>query len=283
MTTGVPIRRALTPRRRLTVLLVLLVLLVTLVGGVGLYFSAGPSTMLTGPTARAEANGLVLTLRVAPGPYFLRELLPVGVSFTNHTNAPLSVEGNASVNSCEGSFGVAEEGGGAPTYQLPITGVPISCPGPGQIDLAPDRTMSATTLLPLTASDHLTLTAGVVVFAVTTAAGGQTVLTGRDPFAGHRPSLHLTVAAAPLLNRTVGLWRIGTRVYVVAPPPALPHLVYLYTAAADGCATTNLTWQPIATPFVDEHPCAGRYGAWSYAVGAPGYAVASGSMSASSS
>ena len=277
MTTGVPIRRALTQRRRLTVLLVLLVLLVTLVGGVGLYFSAGPTTTLTGPTARVEANGLVLTLRVAPGPYFLRELLPVGVSLTNHTSATLPVEGNAFVNGCDGAFGVAEEGGGAPTYQLPTSGVMISCPG-ALTNLAPGQTMSATNLLPLTASGHPTLTAGVRVCAATSA---RNYICGRDPFAGHRPSLHLIVAAAPPLNRRVGLWRIGTRVFVIAPPPALSHLVYLYTAGAGGCATTNLTWQPIATPYVDEHPCAGRYGTWSYAVGAPGYAVASGTLSAS--
>jgi hypothetical protein len=255
----------------LIVVLVLLVLLVALVGGVGLlYFSAGPSTTLTGPDEHTEVNGLVLTLRIAPGPYFLRELLPVGVSLTNRANASLSVEGFAGVNVCGGAFEVAEEGGGAPRFHLPPTGF-VSCPGPGRANLAPDQTMSATTLLLLTASGHLTLTAGVHVVA------------GPDPFAGHRPSLHLMVAAAPPLNRTVGLRRIGTRVYVIAPPPALSHLVYLYTASADGCGSTNVTWEPIAAPFVDEHPCAGRYGIWNYAVGAPGYAVASGSMSVSQS
>ncbi|HEX9413396.1 MAG TPA: hypothetical protein VF916_07810, partial [Ktedonobacterales bacterium] len=64
------------------------------------------------------------------------------------------------------------------------------------------------------------LTARVRVFAVTpVTGGGQVISTGPDPFAGHEPTLPLTVAASAPLNRTVGLWRFGTRVFVLAPPP----------------------------------------------------------------
>lgn len=235
------------------------------------------ASALTGPIATVDVNGLVLTLRAAAGPYFLRELLPVDISLANHTNATLHVR-----SGCGRAFYVTQEGGGAPTYQMPSARVVLSCPGAFPTDLAPGQTLSASDLLLLTASGHLTVTAHVSLDTVTTFPGGGWVISnGPDPFAGREPTLPLTVAASAPPNRTVGLWRFGTRVFVIAPPQALAHLVYMYSASAGGCQTSNFAWQPITMPVLDEHPCAGRYGTWSYAVGAPGYAVASETVSSS--
>ena len=38
-----------------------------------------------GPTAQVAADGLVLSLRVAPGPYFLSELLAVEMTLANQS------------------------------------------------------------------------------------------------------------------------------------------------------------------------------------------------------
>ena len=53
----------------------------------------------------------------------------------------------------------------------------------------------------------------------------------------------------------------------------------MYNASTSNCGTGNFAWEPITTRVLDEHPCAGHYGTWSYAVGAPGYAVASATAS----
>jgi hypothetical protein len=244
-------------------------LLLTLVGGAVLLVFPAAASALTGPTATTEVNGLVLTLRVAPGPYFLRELLPVGVSLTNHSKATIYVEGHAGVNQDLGAFLMKQEGGGAPRYQLPETRcVWCSSPGPMPNGLAPGQSMSASDLLPLTGSGHLTISAGVGVFAVTTfPGGGMSIGSQSDPFVGRGPTLHLTVAASVPPNRTMRLWQIWTRLLVLAPPQALTHLV----------SWNGFDWQPITTFVLDEHVCNWHDGNCVYVIGAPGYALAMGS------
>jgi hypothetical protein len=145
--------------------------------------------------------------------------------------------------------------------------------------------MSGSDLLPLTGSGHVTMTAGVGVSAVMIDAYGAWHIGGAtDPFAGRGPALHLTVAASAPPNRTVGLWRIGTHLIVIAPPQAVTHLVYVYTLSAGGiCWRGSLGWQPITTLVIEGPPliCSGGSAIWSYAVGAPGYAVTSETVSSS--
>jgi hypothetical protein len=285
MTPAIRLPRALQARRRSAVAVLVFALLLALVGGAILLVFPAASSALTGPTATTEVNGLVLTLRVAPGPYFLRESLPVGVSLTNHSKATIYVEGHAGVNQGLTAFLMKQEGGGAPRYQFPETWC-LWCPsGPGVIPngLAPGQSMSGSDLLPITGSGHVTMTAGVGVFAVTTfPTGGMSIGSQSDPFAGRGPTLHLTVAAAAPPNRTVGLWRIGTHLIVIAPPQALAHLVHLYTLSVRGSYwRDSLGWQPITTLVIEGPPpiCGGDFAIWSYAVGAPGYAVASETVS----
>src|SRR5258707_3703789 len=98
MTPAIHLPRALQPRRRLAVAVLVFALLLALVGGAVLLVFPAASSALTGPTATTEVNGLVLTLRVAPGPYILGELLPVGVSLTNHSNTTVYVAGRGRLN-----------------------------------------------------------------------------------------------------------------------------------------------------------------------------------------
>jgi hypothetical protein len=48
--------------------------------------AVAPTATAPAPRAQTQAGGLDATLQVVfPGPFFLRELLPVDVSLTNHT------------------------------------------------------------------------------------------------------------------------------------------------------------------------------------------------------
>jgi hypothetical protein len=262
-----------------TLIAVVLAGLLAVTAGVGIsWAAAAPSMTPSGPTTRVERGGLVLTLRVAAGPYFLRELLPVSVSLTNASNRPVYVpgriDGNMGINQCFSVFGAAESGGHAPTYQAPSTGIPM-CPGPMPAELAPGRTVSASDVLPLTASGRVTLTTNASLFSVTTLGpNGGISAVGIAPFEGHLPSLQLMVVPAVPPQRMILPVRFGTRVYVIAPLAAERHLRYLYTAGGGSCSTGNFSWEPITTPIIDDQPCAGQYGTWTYAVGAPGYAIA---------
>jgi hypothetical protein len=263
-----------------TLIAVVLAGLLAVTAGVGIsWAAAAPSMTPSGPTTRVERGGLVLTLRVAAGPYFLRELLPVSVSLTNASNAPVYVPGpvdrNTGINGpCGSMLSVEESGGHGPTYRAPSAGW-ISCPGPIPAALAPGRTVWASDVLPITASGRLALTAHAGIYSVTAVGpGGEQSFAGIDPFEGHEPQLQLMVSPNVPPQRMILPVRFGTRVYVIAPLAAERHLRYLYTAGGGSCSTGNFSWEPITTPIIDNHPCAGQYGTWTYAVGAPGYAIA---------
>ena len=71
-----------------------------------------------------------------------------------------------------------------------------------------------------------------------------------------------------------------------APLAALAHLYYIYNVTCNAfqggtVGTGNYAWQPVFTTVIHEPNC-GDYGSqvieWSYAVSAPGYAIASGQV-----
>jgi hypothetical protein len=271
-------------RRRAAAMAAVVLVLMALTGGLAVTWAAATAyEMANAPLAHVDRNGLRLTMRVGPGPYFLRELLPVSLSLTNLSGTMMSVlgpvKGNMGINEgCGSIFSVTETGGHAPTYEAPSTGG-MTCPGPLPEDLAPGQTVSASDFLPITASGRLTVTAGVSpVSIVIESSNGQThrLGTGADPFEGHGPSVQLTVNSGVPLQRMVWVSRVGTHVFVIAPPAVWSHLVYLYNAGADGCSTGSYAWISLNTLVIDMHPCAGRYGTWQYAVSAPGYAIAEG-------
>jgi hypothetical protein len=77
--------------------------------------------------------------------------------------------------------------------------------------------------------------------------------------------------------------REGALVRINAPPAALAHLYYIYTvtciAFQEGYVLTgNFAWETIAPTSVHEPNCGdagGQILKWSYAVSAPGFAIAS--------
>ena len=81
MTRGAQRLRALSPRRWIAIGAIVLTLVLAC-GGAAFLASPATAVSATGPSVTVNAGGLVLTMRTAPGPYFLRELLSVGVSLT---------------------------------------------------------------------------------------------------------------------------------------------------------------------------------------------------------
>jgi hypothetical protein len=85
-------------------------------------------------------------------------------------------------------------------------------------------------------------------------------------------------------DRHLTLQREGTQVQINAPRTARAHLYYIYTVTCHAfqggtVGTGTFAWEPLSTTIVQEPNC-GDYGRqviqWSYAVSAPGYAIASG-------
>lgn len=248
--------------------------------------SSGPATSFSqltvgGPSARVAAGGLVMTLTLAPGPYFLSELVAEHLTLANTATRPYQLEGTSDVTACEQALATAISGGGAPTYTLPIEGA-LPCPFL-MSTLAPGQMWTIDDFLPLTASGQITVTAGARFIVTATATDGTTYQTGSDgPFANRWPALHLAVAATIPASHTIVLHATTGHVTVQAPAGALSNLYDLEDAQCQqGQGTAEilrLTWQHIAGATLDEPACAGTHEVWRYSLAAPGYAIASGEM-----
>lgn len=245
-----------------------LVVILLLVGSA--FSFAAPNGLANGPNAHAEVADLTYSMRVPSGPYFLSELLPVDLTLANHSQTTYTLQGSPHYNACGGALWAGLTGGSRPHYQLPV-GVHFGCPLI-TMDFTPGQTITIHDLVPLTASGQITLTAGMHIY--TQGVGGD------GPFADRWPALQLTVDSHVPANRTIALIPIGTSVLVVAPPGALAHLVYIYNVACydeqgpGGTTSANGAWDSSAL-LLNQPGCPGKDPAWSYAVSAPGYAIAS--------
>jgi hypothetical protein len=222
-----------------------------------------------------HANGLQLSFHFPDGPLFLRELLPVTVSLTNHSPTVVMYWGWPVPTACRSGLVVVESGGMPPLYNPPVLAHP-HCPGPPPRKLGQGRTLTLALLVPLTASGRVTLSAQAEFVSTARRSGGGTSLTGGPgPFASGWPSLNIHVSPHAPANRLLHLRRAGARVYVTAPPGASSHLVYQVSATCSGGATGNPDWQPLTGRVIDEPGCPGSNETWAVLVGAPGYAIAS--------
>jgi hypothetical protein len=141
-------------------------------------------------------------------------------------------------------------------------------------------------LLPLTSSGAVTLEPqGEILQTYVDPDGVQTNSWIPSPLEGHWPSLHILVATTTPWDRRITVQAEGTQVRIGAPAVALPHLYYMYTAvcrSADGEADGTFSfWEPVFTTTLHEAECDNLTGPnlqWSYAVSAPGYAIAGGQL-----
>lgn len=253
-----------------------------LAGFVALRTSSSPEALLPtgGPTAQVAAGGLVLSLRVAPGPYFLSELLAVEMTLANNSLTAYTAQGAPTPNNCSQTVGITLTGGEDPRYTPPSLGA-IHCPFFSST-LKPGQTWTIVQMLPITASGYVTLMAQSNFLHMEKEEDGSTYVTGRDgPFAGRWPAVHLAVTPVISPGRTLTLDKsLPDQVTVTGPQGALAHLYAAYEMTCnDGygvMVAAQIAWRPIGGTVLREPDCSGNGRDWTYGIGAPGYAIASG-------
>lgn len=245
-----------------------------------------PDFTVGGPSVTVTAGGLTSSLRLSPGPYFLGELVAVRMTLTNGSAASFTMAGALTPNDCSQALRVYLDGSD-PTYMLPTGGF-ISCPL-FTSTLHAGQTWTINQLLPITVSGNVTLTARAVFENTTTGADGNSYQTGGDgpfgPFGSHWPVLHVAVASTVPADRTISL-RLSSQsapavVNITAPTAAQTHLYDVYNVTCSDSSQSyterpSSTWQPVGGTTLREPNCPGYDEVWSYSVGAPGYAIASG-------
>jgi hypothetical protein len=247
------------------------------------HHTALPARVVEGPGIRmVQAGGLTFVMRVTPGPYFLGELLEADLSLTNDSFTTYMLAGSKVANPCGAVIFVYMAGDLQPQYVLPVA-TTHSCPG-FISNLTPGETVTLHEFLPISNSGEVTLESGARFLQTFTDSDGiQNITNGPSPLDGHWPSIKLSVAATTLADRQLTVQREGTLVQINAPRAALAHLYYIYTVTCNAIQggyvyTGNFAWERISTTSVHEPNC-GDAGdqiiKWSYAVSAPGFAIAS--------
>jgi len=230
-------------------------------------------------TVRSEAGGLEASLQVTSGPYFLSELLAVTVTFTNHSNKSVLLQGlDAPLNFCNGAFSLASTGGSEPHYNFSLDEVVMSCPD-SQTKLDPGKSLMIHGYVPLTKSGLVMLTPGARFLPVAKDHGMERISSGHSPLDGHWPTMHINVATKIPTDRTLSLQQQNSSVIINAPVSVSHNLVYYYVVTCVGTMGTSARWYPVTTLMLHEPECSGLNKHWTYAVGAPGYAIASGEIS----
>lgn len=232
----------------------------------------------TGPTAQAQSDGLEASLHVLiGGPYFLGELLSIDVSFTNHTQSRAELGGatpitnNSIANLCfPSSLLVQVAKGSDPSY--PLLEIGFACTQPLIVtEVAPGQTITIHEYVPLTKSREVTLTRG-------------------EPFAdpvdtainGRWPAVHMQIQVNPQVpqDRALSVHNQDGRVLISVPAGAKVDLLYMESVSCDGYGLggpNGWNWTPLSTNVLREPACPTAHRHWIYVVGAPGYAIVSGS------
>jgi hypothetical protein len=252
--------------------------------------ATGPDTWLGGSpvTREAKAGGLDFVMHVTPGPYFLGELLVADLSLRNDSRTSYTLAGPSHAGGCGAAVFLEMTGSGSDTeaqYVLPVADS-HSCPFLTST-LTPGATLTFHEFLPVSKSGEVTLQSGArFLQTVTDPDGSRSITSAHSPLDGLWPALKVSVAATTPPGRQITVQREGNQVQIHAPLAAQAYLHYLYTVSCHGVqggtvGTGNYVWESISTDAVHEPDC-GDYGSqviqWSYAVSAPGYAIASGSI-----
>ena len=287
------------PRRRLSRMRYILnmiaaVLVVGVIAGASLWLFSSrqgsnlggniPTDAPVGPikapvTVRSEAGGLEVSLQVTSGPYFLSELLAATVTLTNHSNKSVFLQGSGTaLNSCTGTFSLAPTGGSEPHYNFTVNQFTMDCPS-SDIKLDAGKTLTGRGYVPLTMSGQVMLIPEARFLTVTKDRNGIEGMSGGfDPLANHWPTISINVMAKVPTDRTISVQQQGSQVAIDAPIPARLHLVAYDTVTCGNTMGTSADWYPLTTAILHERGCSDLNKHWVYAVGAPGYAIASGEI-----
>jgi hypothetical protein len=230
-------------------------------------------------TSTVRAGNLEASLQITPDPYFLSELLAVGITLTNHGQQSILLQGNASINFCTAAFAVTITGGGKPDYTLPVNADFMSCPFT-ETKIVAGKTFTAHGYVPLLQSGQVTITVDAKFLkTVKDVNGGSFTTNGSSPLDGHWPVLHINVAAQIPADRILSLQQQGSQVIIQTPTAIQSQLLYFYSFRCTGEGGTNGMWRPLTALTLHEPDCSGADETWAYAVGAPGYAIVSGEVS----
>jgi len=283
-----PTRQARTSTRFVAQLLAALVVIGLIFGSWALFraypFSHGtsvsPAISVPGPATQAQADGLEASMHVLiGGPYFLSELLPVDVSFTNHTQRPAGLDGSLRIvnksiaNACFPSALLVQiTQGGDPSYTFPQ--LDAACAQPYYVtEVEPGQTLTIHQYVPLTKSGDVTLTRGGVLPDDT-----------GDPLDRQWPTVHLQVQVNPQVpqDRVLSLRDQEGQVTISVPAGAKTHLLSMQSITCDGYGWLGNPgqWTPLSTNVLHEPACPTAHRHWTYVVSAPGYAIVSGSQTA---
>lgn len=281
----IPTRQARRPARLVANLLVALAVLGLILGSWALFrtypFSnstpASTPVSETGPVAQAQNGGLEASVHVLiGGPYFLSELLPIDVLFTNHTQSMVGLGGslrianNSVANPCfPPELLVQVTKGDSPSYLFPT--LSVACAQPYIVtEVEPGQTVTIHQYAPLTESGEVVLTRGEL-------------LPGRfaDPLNRRWPTVHMQVQVNPqvLQDRALSLLSQDGQVIISGPAVAKAHLLYMQSITCDGYNVADPSqWTPLSSTVLHEPACPTAHRHWTYVVSAPGYAIVSGSQ-----
>lgn len=234
-----------------------------------------PSIAETGPIVRTTANGLQASLHlVTPGPYFLKELVPIELSLTNQTSQTVTGDGPNSDYGCGSALTASITAGSPPLYSFPDPGTACFAILYAT-HIAPGQTLTIRSYLPLTKSGAVTIT-----------MGGMGSPYATFPVDGHWPSVHIQVDAQVPARQMITLQAQGDQVLILAPPAAQAHLLAEEAFSCTGPGGhgglgEGSYWHPLAHPILSRPACSGPgpyQFFWRYVVSAPGYVIVSGAQ-----
>jgi len=253
-------------------------------------------------TVDAKAGGLEMTMRITPGPYFLSEMLAADLSLTNHSPTTFLLQGTwdnpgtPRNDPCQAPLKIVMTGGGSPyDTKLQHDLAAFACnssPETGTFQLPAAHAITVRQYIAITSSGHLALTARAAFQKVALGQDGVVhVFPATGPLDGHWPTLHVLVQTQVPSGRLLSLQPQASQVIVDAPPAARGQLLYMSVYACDlggggGEQGGADRWIALPTMTIQKPQCGfsvsngtptpGRFVRWAYVVGAPGYALASG-------
>jgi hypothetical protein len=238
------------------------------------------------PRAQTQAGGLDATLQVLiAGPYFLRELLPVDVSLTNHTQQEVSLLGlSTTANRCHDSALMARLTQGTdPSFAFPPLALGVSCTQEAYLTLVPPgETLTIHQYVPLTRSGAVTLSMQSASASTPTNPLPPNTPVPFPPLDGHWPSLQFQVQPQVPPDRALSLQEQPRHVLVETPTGAQISLLAMQALQCEEplYLRSDAQWMPLASNVLEEPACPGAHPQWAYLVSAPGYAITSGSQPA---
>ncbi|GCE15509.1 hypothetical protein [Tengunoibacter tsumagoiensis] len=248
-------------------------------------------TIMTGPpagpvqspgTTHVQAGGFEMTLGITQGPYFLGEMLEVNIKLTNHTSKVQWVASPFSKSACGYTDSIEMQENVKPAFELPPTDHRCPSGAAGHLQILPGHTLSTQKYFVLQWSGSITLTSTIDFLEQNNDQWYQPV---KSPLEGHWPTLHLHVASQVPPDRLLTAHVTDKSITVDASPSA--HLQYLFgftctngpgsgSENTDNYGSGNYGWQPLKSTTVNRPACSMKHITWSYAIGVPGYAVATG-------